>query len=208
MLRGCLQTKVTTEWYLLFPTITSSGLRPTKRKHSETCRLRRQFNAWRRRRVLRRQRGAKSTFSPIAISTTTAYAITRPKQPTWRPPDSANTSVCSVGKFGTVTESEKIGHSSPEHVTGAGRKSSEHCGSGAVWGMKRPLRIRSKLWIDCSRDSPRDRRQFTTRIAIFFLNSGLIISPRHIDRRTCYELSSRRSEQSMINWTVVCQLSW
>ena len=107
MLRGCLQTKVTTEWYLLFPTITSSGLRPTKRKHSETCRLRRQFNAWRRRRVLRRQRGAKSTFSPIAISTTTAYAITRPKQPTWRPPDSANTSVSSVGKFGTVTESEK-----------------------------------------------------------------------------------------------------
>ena len=38
----------------------------------------------------------------------------------------------------------------------------------------------------------------------FFLNSGL--SPRHIDRRTCYQLSSRKVHAQ--NWTVVGQLSW
>ena len=36
----------------------------------------------------------------------------------------------------------------------------------------------------------------------------LKISPRHIDRRTCYQLSSRKVDaHSVINWTVVGQLS-
>jgi len=36
----------------------------------------------------------------------------------------------------------------------------------------------------------------------------LKIPPRHIDRRTCYQLSSRKVDaQSVINWTVVGQLS-
>ena len=40
-----------------------------------------------------------------------------------------------------------------------------------------------------------------------FLNSGLI-SPRHFDCRTCYQLSSSKVDvQSVINWTVVGQLS-
>ena len=34
------------------------------------------------------------------------------------------------------------------------------------------------------------------------------ISPLHIDRRTCYQLSSRKADaQSVINWTVVGQRS-
>ena len=41
------------------------------------------------------------------------------------------------------------------------------------------------------------------------LNSRLRkISPRHIDRRTCYQLSWRKVDaQNVINWTVVGQLS-
>ena len=42
----------------------------------------------------------------------------------------------------------------------------------------------------------------------FVPNSGLI-SPRHIDRRPCYQLSLRKVDaQSVIYWTVVGQLSW
>ena len=119
----------------------------------------------------------------------------------------ANTSVCSVGKFGTVTESEKIGHSSP---------ACDRSGSKIEWA----LRERSSVRDETAAQNPLQAVNwllswFTARPSPiyhtyrdFFLNSGLIISSRHIDRRTCYELSSRRSEQSMINWAVVCQLSW
>jgi len=57
--------------------------------------------------------------------------------------------------------------------------------------------------------------QVSTKIRVlpsvtFFVNSGLKkISPRPIvDRRTCYQLISRKVDaQSVINWTVLCQLS-
>jgi len=44
----------------------------------------------------------------------------------------------------------------------------------------------------------------------FLWTLDLDISPRPvIDRQTCYQLSSRKVDvDSVINWTVVCQLSW
>jgi len=50
----------------------------------------------------------------------------------------------------------------------------------------------------------------STSLWNFSLNAGLEkISQRHVDRWTCYQLSSRKVDaQSVINWTVVGQLSW
>ena len=73
------------------------------------------------------------------------------------------------------------------------------------WRLFRPALSFNEIHVHCM------YKNNGTSLWTLFLNSGLKkIWPRHIDRRACYQLilSWRKVDaQSVINWTVVGQLS-